>query len=642
MTTLVFSLGPVQGFIAQSRRTADGWVGSFLLSYLGCHAARAFAAFGDIEEPHLDSIPLYRAVTEGVQAAGGDLTIAALPNNIVVRLRDGTSPRDAGQAAEDAVNARWGDVVKAIWDVVPPQARGQSAENIWQRQTTNFWETYWGWGADSTQAFRAVAARKGVRNFVQVGEAGERCTLCAEREALWDGPLGAETWRAAGLRYWRNTPPLPGGVPGAVIKPGGRERLCALCLVKRLVPHVRDNPIRKLWQQADVVFPSTSTMATVMAKPALVRAAYGTEADPGIRKAVDEFLAALGSVGRPADPENAFPAWSEALAATPEAVRGNAKKLVRLDGDWLLYGEAVKNEEGLTPEQDQRIRAARRCLIRAASGRVPEAIPPIYWALLVMDGDRMGKLKETLSPLSGAISRELNRFVACVRETVTRRNGRLVYAGGDDVLAFFPVDTVLEAADELRRTFTGVFAQWLATPEVAAQANGVQAPTLSGALIYVHHQTPLGVVVSRGHHLLKHAAKAKAGRNAVAIEIRTRSGPTLTFAQRWEDDQRVSLLERVQAVVNLLNGGDLAESFLYELRRHAGVLGARGPFASSDDRIRYVASLAEKSRKAPASRARDAAQALLALTGPPVHGGDLDVGPLIFARFVKHGGREER
>src|SRR3989338_6528722 len=120
MSILVFSIGPVQGFIAQSRRTADGWVGSFLLSYLGCHAARAFAAFGDIEEPHLDSIPLYRAVTEGVQAAGGDLTIAALPNNIVVRLRDGTSPRDAGQAAEDAVNARWGDVVKAIWDVVPP------------------------------------------------------------------------------------------------------------------------------------------------------------------------------------------------------------------------------------------------------------------------------------------------------------------------------------------------------------------------------------------------------------------------------------------------------------------------------------------------------------------------------------------
>ncbi len=31
---LQFTLGPVQGFVAQARRTRDFWAGSFLLSYL--------------------------------------------------------------------------------------------------------------------------------------------------------------------------------------------------------------------------------------------------------------------------------------------------------------------------------------------------------------------------------------------------------------------------------------------------------------------------------------------------------------------------------------------------------------------------------------------------------------------------------
>ena len=35
---LHFSLGPVQGFVAQARRTRDFWAGSFLLSYLSGRA----------------------------------------------------------------------------------------------------------------------------------------------------------------------------------------------------------------------------------------------------------------------------------------------------------------------------------------------------------------------------------------------------------------------------------------------------------------------------------------------------------------------------------------------------------------------------------------------------------------------------
>ena len=39
--TLHFTLGPVQGFVSQARRTRDLWAGSFLLSYLSGHAMKA-------------------------------------------------------------------------------------------------------------------------------------------------------------------------------------------------------------------------------------------------------------------------------------------------------------------------------------------------------------------------------------------------------------------------------------------------------------------------------------------------------------------------------------------------------------------------------------------------------------------------
>lgn len=36
-----FTLGPVQGFVAQARRTRDFWAGSFLLSWLSAVAMQA-------------------------------------------------------------------------------------------------------------------------------------------------------------------------------------------------------------------------------------------------------------------------------------------------------------------------------------------------------------------------------------------------------------------------------------------------------------------------------------------------------------------------------------------------------------------------------------------------------------------------
>ncbi|GJM77136.1 hypothetical protein HMSSN036_93520 [Paenibacillus macerans] len=52
---MLFSIGPVQDFIAQARRTGDLWFGSFLLSRLSRAAAEAFRGKnGIIVYPHID------------------------------------------------------------------------------------------------------------------------------------------------------------------------------------------------------------------------------------------------------------------------------------------------------------------------------------------------------------------------------------------------------------------------------------------------------------------------------------------------------------------------------------------------------------------------------------------------------------
>lgn len=53
--TFHFTLGPVQGFAAQARRTRDFWAGSFLLSWLaGAAMQTVIAQQGKIESPTAD------------------------------------------------------------------------------------------------------------------------------------------------------------------------------------------------------------------------------------------------------------------------------------------------------------------------------------------------------------------------------------------------------------------------------------------------------------------------------------------------------------------------------------------------------------------------------------------------------------
>ena len=102
---LHFSLGPVQGFVTQSRRTRDLWASSFLLSHLAKVALDVVGGHGgQIVLPAWDA----EAKSNAQQHDFG-----TVPNRFVVDVADG---RATAEAASAALHSRWKEVADAVWN----------------------------------------------------------------------------------------------------------------------------------------------------------------------------------------------------------------------------------------------------------------------------------------------------------------------------------------------------------------------------------------------------------------------------------------------------------------------------------------------------------------------------------------------
>lgn len=680
MSILVFSIGPVQGFIAQSRRTADGWVGSYLISYLAGHAL----AFLEkecgltIEEPDTKDVAMYEAIlamrssktSPAPQSINGNTTIAALPNVLIAKVDNGDC-MDFGEQAKSTALAAWDDVVLAVWSELPSLMKNNTGvKKVWNYQVGKefgHWEFNWAWGKNSSEAFDNLSGRKGLRNFAQIEEKGDRCTVCAQHQALWDETTRTHAHRQArdvakdNWREWGRAINDIRKAPHTLIQPDGKERLCAICLIKRLIPWT-DNPVRSLWEAGKAspvqasVFPSTSTMATVIYRTELIKTA---STDGTLRQALEDYLAELKKLSRGhvkrADSLDAFSCWATTkTAAVGKGWSGDTvEDLLRMDGDWYLYGEAVRNEEKIEDLDHKAIRGAYSNLRTVArEAGLKEA--PIYYAVLTMDGDQMGDLMKRAAEkgLTGVISGILNKFAQWVPRTVRNHSGRTIYAGGDDVLALLSLATALDAAEAVRSEFTRLFKDDTKLEDM--WSTDCSPPSISGSIVYAHHQAPLGKVLQEGHSLLTQWAKKRRDRNALAMQHFRRGGPATTFAAKWEIDGQ-PLVVRLGAIQDKLKKGEqqVASRFLYGLQDIAWMFEASGPFAdpTNKDGEAYLKALLLKSRlsegkseKEREEQAEKLAKEVLTLARASVgeKANGLAVEPLLMARFLAGGGREER
>ncbi|MEY4910191.1 MAG: hypothetical protein RL260_3909 [Pseudomonadota bacterium] len=511
-----FTLGPVQGFVSQARRTRDFWAGSFLLSWLAGVAMVAVRRQGgtiDFPKPPDN----YLGWIEG-QASGEPPRQGAIPN----RFKSMCAEVPAAFKPElvvSAVNEAWQALAEHVWqadrldEIAGPDSHTRA---IWQRQHAHFWEISWAL-TDDEQATALLDQRKNWRTsgFGQ-HEPGPKCMVMDG----WQELSGAERPGPEATAFWRNLRESRDRC-GLKTDLGDGEQLCALAYVKRRFARhfvsfsttLPGSGVTLHGWKLSVGMPSVSYMAAVHWLETLLKTCRSADLRPVLQAALD------------VSPEQSE--WDTHIECLRDAVpRWHSgqlgRELLALDGNlFFRHVQEQPRAHGYEPADMDRLRQALSTL-REQYPKLPAAPSP-YYAILLMDGDSLGvhmSQKANQQPISKA----LEEFTADpgVPRIVREHNGCLIYAGGDDVLALLPLEDALGCAARIRAHYLTCF-----------KTSGIPT-TISAAIEFVHVKTPLGLALADAHPLLDDVAKDGCGRDALAVRVWKTGGTVLQWAQPWK------------------------------------------------------------------------------------------------------------
>ncbi|MBI3935955.1 MAG: type III-B CRISPR-associated protein Cas10/Cmr2 [Betaproteobacteria bacterium] len=670
---LAMSFGPVQGFIAQARSTSDLWAGSHLLSSIVWEAMKTVVA--DIGPdavlfPALRGVPAVdrwlieeggeelRAVFEKIGAEflsdktdTNPLFAAALPNKFVAvvparrarelgekacaaarrralaialdgaervfkeadaEMTDTTRAQIGAQMAEFPeafwASATWpmtGDVKDiavaasqlgaALSAIHPDLARqGVFHENTWPVLTKElkldgwqFWQPNAGvlYPAVYELADRSLAAAKAARPFDRLVQEGHRCTQCGEREWLTDNRehLGKNREERKAASVWGRL----AGKRRAWAKEG--EHLCAVCTAKRLWPTLFAAEVGEVvGARIDRFVVSTHALA------------LSTSIDRLLDKYDAGVLERLNKLSRD------FDLAQDAPATLPKSLHAKILRVTRDDNAVFVLKRLPSALDRLRDADD------KSPMDRALKGLFGEDNKPeTYYALIQMDGDRMGawlagnedqykqryrdtwhsqvraevdkfaehdpalkKYLNTFRPSSparhAAISRALNDFSIHLARHIVEDcvKGKLLYAGGDDVLALVAVDDLFDAMLLLRLAYSGIAPhesmglgerlgelrpgsgvkqRGMLLKEGFGLLNGRlmtlmgQKATASMGAVVAHHTAPLAMVLRQlreaenraKHHRRQDASGKEIDRDAFCIRILKRGGGEVSVTSPW-------------------------------------------------------------------------------------------------------------
>ncbi len=540
---LLFSLGPVQSFIAQARKTRDLMLGSFLLSMM------MEAAMAGLEDKLV--FPANPRIRNG---------ISDLPNKFVALFNDRDIALKAATDSVDRIEKLWNIIREDVWeDIIKPvlssQQEKEETREIWDQQSEpgRFFEIFWVVAEGSPKQYpdwlndaqKALDARKRFRNFEQQDEKGEKSTISGEREALRGKGHSREEVRAFWTRVVsrkmqsENEEPLTKARPlsSKDISPDGSERLDAIDTIKRFA---LSSPIVEA-MLPNRAFPSTSMIATASFIESLLTLPLDHAVLERWRNATrGEFVMLEYTVG-------AMP-YLQQLASSKRA--GEYIWLLRRDGD--LYFPETFTAKRLEEDYGfaRNVASGEAAQGRSALNRLLEATdalgiprPTPYYAFIQMDGDKMGTILGEVKDKDehGAVSEALSRFSEYVPKLVQDQYpGRLAYSGGDDVVALAPlarnqaqkssgIKTVLDLADQLRQEYSKI----VSTP-LRKQENKERV-TASAGIAIAHHLTSLSYV-RRAAKQAENSAKRHYGRNALVVTVLRRSGEQTRVGCRWHYD----------------------------------------------------------------------------------------------------------
>lgn len=651
-TLLTVSLGPVQGFIAAARTTSDLWAGSHILAQLAWQAMRVICErlgpdaillprlrgipqvdvwlreecdlprkwFDDCEwtKQKTDANPLFSAALPNrfvaVVPAGGVTELATcietrtrdwlqeVGGEVVDKLLEAVSLRRKDEPRDDAVPAyqqmrdQLNGFPEVHWAAVPfslirprnqqrqtnldtsrlveatapffgaehGEESGFLASPAWkvlcnpqELNGATFFDPNPGvlYPAVYDLAERALAAAKVGRSFDQTEHVGWRCSMTGETEWLTtDRGQLVKSYRTQPDTLWAKV----ADQRPAWAKRG--EHLGALPAIKRLWPSLFAKRLRRVvgTQGADRFVVSTHTMA--------------------LAKQMEEFVE---GGGQPTDEQRKSLKGARPVALPRRLARHHHSL------DWMRRLPGCLEDAAEAQDEER-----KRCAEVAVKGILGDKIES-YYALLLMDGDHMGRtlaggnstqptsylqsfhpsVRQGFEKLASgnpaleeyanapravspnrhlSISAALNDFALHVVPQVVEHEhaGRVLYAGGDDVMAMLPVVDLLPAMRRLREAYSGdareaVDVDWavarkrrkLVCKGGFAYLRGrlmcmMAGATASCGAVVAHHKEPLAVVMSELHRAEKRAKDA--GRNRFSLTVIKRGGGDLLVTDKWD------------------------------------------------------------------------------------------------------------
>lgn len=528
------SIGPVQGFVAQSRRTRDLWGSSYLLSLLSAHAmAGARAAGGRIVQPLVEDDPLYRWASG--RGDGDPPRLGSVPNHFVVETDEDV--RKVAGAAGRALDAAWKRVCDAVWKrfVEPSCPAGAETDRIWDRQVRGFWEVVWTAGSPPAGG-GLLARRKHWRSHRPADEPGDKCTVMHDLQELSGHVRGR---RGGGQRqddFWAGMRERLGP-----LEIRDNERLCAIALVKRVFPKVADKALG--WPVDGAHWPSTVYVGAVpwIRDVAAIAPRQAREYAEAVRRST--------SPGALAERRTPFKNLQDSAAGDFPALDANFFRRASLKDERLCPLASGAPVDART-DLDRKLKQVY--CAKDATGRSPGP-PPAFYALLLADGDRLGKLVGRLG--GKPVGRALAAFTRAVPDIVRDHDGVAVYAGGDDVLAMLSAPRAIACASSLSDRYRAAFAD---------QQEESRA-TLSAAVVFAPVRHPLGAVIAEARRLLDDVAKDANGRDSLAAAVLKNSGThcrwVTTWTRRGPDSESRPAADLLDGLTGP-PGGDAAGPFL--------------------------------------------------------------------------------
>lgn len=551
-----FTLGPVQAFVAQARRTRDFWAGSFILSWLSSVAIKAVEVQGgEIQFPCPDSG--YMAWLSG-EGNGTPPQQGSIPNRFKA-LSAKVSADFNPQQVTQSVALAWQTLGEQIWqqDFAPlelhlGEERLTSTRAIWERQISGFWEISWVM-TDDANATQLLDRRKNWRSQLSPDEPGVKCMLMEG----WQELSGLTTPNRQGLNlFWDTVRQGPGRAISTDIREG--EHLCALAYIKRRFARYfaqLKHPMPGGWILTGWSLPNAVPSLAHVAAARWLAKCFDQINENGNRDLLDQFFLSIQAAAP--DVANERDALLPAVKTSLE--QSNIEpSLAELDGS--LWFDFLLNQENdnVRLRQLPALHKAQDALAKLQRA-VGVGKPHPFYAVLLMDGDSLGSQMGDARKQAG-ISAALNRFTHEAPDIVTQHNGFLIYAGGDDVLALLGVSDAMACAQSLRLCYEKCFAE-------QEQKQGVKIfTTLSGAINIGHIKWPLRSLLFDAHHLLDAVAKDQTGRDALAIKVWKRDKPHLCWSAPWSivlNGQQ----NRFEHLLSDFANGAISNGFIFKLRQ---------------------------------------------------------------------------